>query len=349
MVYERVYSRLLVGVFVSALSLAYPFPEVQAAEPATRPARGPVTRRTAPGAAATAQAASKQPEKIIQFKPATPAEHAAAIARARVAAKVLADEFGMKTREIETDHFLIFTDWDEREFDFLKRNVELAYAVVARQFNMSPRDNIFVGKLPIYMFSTKGTFLKFGTNVDRIPMSRFMGGYYRGSEEGIGHMAMPKPDIKNGDVAEAERMWGYILVHEFTHAFVARYRTNRKVPTWINEGLAEVIASRAFPDKDRSRDARWAARYDDSIADIFDDDIPKTSYQYPVMQTLVELLLADNPRGFLNMFNAIKDGTEPREALAKSFRTDYVELEVVWRNKVKRMNTARRAERPRPR
>jgi hypothetical protein len=159
-------------------------------------------------------------------------------------------------------------------------------------------------------------------------------------------MAMPKPDIKNGNVAEAERMWGYILVHEFTHAFVARYRTNRRIPTWINEGLAEVIASQAFPDKDRARDARYAARYDDSIADIFDDDLPKSGYQYPIMQTLVELLLDENPRGFLNMFNALKDGAAPKEALSKFFRTNYVELEVVWRNRMKRMNTARRAERP---
>ena len=348
MLLSRIVRKPLAATLISAAVIVGLAPRMRAAEPTSPPGRGPATRpvprRTTPGSAAAR--AARQPEKIIEFKPATPAEHAAAIARARVAAKVLAEQYDMKVREIETDHFLIFTDWDEREFDFLKRNVELAYAVVARQFRLNPKDTIFVGKLPIYMFASKGAFMKFGTDVDNIPMSRFIGGYYSGEEDGNGHMAMPKPDIKNGNVAEAERMWGYILVHEFTHAFVARYRTNRRVPTWINEGLAEVIASEAFPDKNRGRDARWAARYEDSLASIFDDDLPKSAYQYPIMQTLVELLLDENPRAFLNMFNAIKDGTEPKEALAKFYRTDYVELEVTWRKAVKRINTARRAERP---
>src|SRR5688500_20207117 len=99
--------KLLVAMLVFAAVWCAAPPPVQAADPATRPTRGPATRpiprRTAPGRAA----AATQPEKIIPFKPATPAEHAAAIAPARVAAKVLADQDGMKTREVETDHFLI--------------------------------------------------------------------------------------------------------------------------------------------------------------------------------------------------------------------------------------------------
>ena len=57
-------------------------------------------------------------------------------------------------------------------------------------------------------------------------------GYYTQSDAGFGHMVMWKPDVAKakGNVHLAELEWAYTLTHEFTHAFVARYRSNGLVP-----------------------------------------------------------------------------------------------------------------------
>ena len=277
--------------------------------------------------------------RILSYQPATKQEHAEALAAYRKTAAILADHLSLKMTDFETDHFLVFTDWDPREHAFLKKNLELAYTTVSKQFAMNPRDNVFVGKLPIYMFSKREQFTTFAVRFDGFPAGRGVGGYFHATlpERGIGHMAMPKPDFeKYADTREAERMWAYILTHEFTHAFVARYRTNTDVPRWLNEGVAEVIASRTFPDKDRGD---WAILMTQvkSIQYVFDDNGPKTGMEYPVMQTLVETLLAEKPaRTFLAFFNDIKDGMNDQEALKKHYKMDFHTLEAAWRAYIKR-------------
>ena len=46
--------------------------------------------------------------------------------------------------------------------------------------------------------------------------------------------------------AWAQREWGRTLLHEFVHAYLNRYRTNGRIPRWLNEGIAEYICSFQF-------------------------------------------------------------------------------------------------------
>jgi hypothetical protein len=52
---------------------------------------------------------------------------------------------------------------------------------------------------------------------------------------------------------------------------------------------------------------------------------------YPVMQTMVELLIAQDHAAFKQMFDAIKDGTDGEDALKKYFNIDYDQLMSNWR------------------
>ncbi len=283
---------------------------------------------------ADAKAAKGEKDKFAQ---ATPEQHQKAIAEARDAAKEVATTLNLKFQELQTDHFLIFTDWDPREQNFLKENLELAYAAVARQFNVSPKDNIFVGKLPVYMLAKQDDFSRFASDVDKFPVSDEVAGYYHGSN-GQGHMAMWKPAIgkRYQTIQSAKRSWASTLVHEFTHAFVARYHGNRHILTWFNEGIAITVELQQFPEPYELLAAKRAAMTRTSLKDIFEGDKPKKGEAYPVMWSLVQTLIARDPKAFLAMFDSLKEGMETEEALKKHYHWDYDMLEKAWRDYCKR-------------
>jgi hypothetical protein len=263
----------------------------------------------------------------------TAEQEQAAIAAAQRQAVEVAKELHLRLREVQTNHCLIFTDWDPRETSFLRANLEGAYAAVSRQFNLSPRQNIFLGKLPVYMLATQDAFMRFAQKVDHYSANDRVAGYYYGRTDGIGHLVMWKPKVDGSNVKQARQDWAYVLAHEFTHAFVARYRTNALVPTWLNEGLAEVVASGEFPRPQAIEQAREMAGEHRSIAEIFNAEHPDAPW-YPVMQTLVQTLIARDHRAFLSMFDDVKNGIPIEKAMKNRYGWSEADLERAWRRYV---------------
>jgi hypothetical protein len=150
-------------------------------------------------------------------------------------------------------------------------------------------------------------------------------------------MVMWKPNTQVfKDIREAERRWAYTLTHEFTHAFISRYRTDRHIPRWLNEGLAEVTASEQFPGMRESHaSAKQMAGQRFKFEDLFNDKMMPGASMYPVMQTMVEALIKEDRRAFLMMFDDIKDGMEPEAALKKHYKAGYKDWEPAWRRYAK--------------
>jgi hypothetical protein len=146
-------------------------------------------------------------------------------------------------------------------------------------------------------------------------------------------MAMWKPAqmIQGAEGRTPEEQWAYTLTHEFTHAFVDRYKSNRHIPRWLNEGLAEVIAQTQFPQPNRRIFARELAGEGVGVSNIFDDDQMPGGQMYPVMQTMVEMLINQDRKAFIRFFDAIKDGEKPEAALKRIYGLDYAGLEKAWR------------------
>lgn len=297
--------------------------------------------------AATGRDKKPEPPK---YQVASAEEHAAAIEAAREKAKEVSKDLGITFTEFQTDHFICFNNWDAREADFLKDNLEGAYATVSGQFEIPVKENVFVGKLPIFMFAKQDQFIDFATKIDRMDMGKDVAGYYAtmvntaGDQSG-GHMAMWKPAVKGNNRADAERKWAYTLVHEFTHAFVARYRTNRRIPRWLNEGVAEVIANEKLPRQGVRDYARRLALNGTDVKPVFDDDHMPGGEMYPVMMTLVETLIAHDRQTFLRYFDDIKAGTDPEAALRTHYNTDYDGLLKAWRKYLTTRTGTGRSER----
>lgn len=275
---------------------------------------------------------SEAPVEITKYAKPTVEESAQAMKEARENFLKYADELHLNGAIFETRHFIIWSDWDAREIDFLKENLEGAYAAVSRQFDLPVSDNIFVGKLPIYMFNSRDSFQQFGVKFDSVPNARDYAGYYRGRTDGSGHMAMWKPDPKMtyGSIPLAKRVWAYTLTHEFTHAFIARYISNAQIPVWLNEGVAEVIASETFPHLYSVKQARDRALSNDDISAIFTDRRPSGEW-YPVMHTLTETLILKSRRSFIDLFMDLKNGKTEEEALHDRYGWDHETLTKYWR------------------
>jgi hypothetical protein len=286
---------------------------------------------TSPNASAGAGPAAGGGD-VVKFQKSTPEQDDKAITTARKVAGEVTKELKIQFAEIQTPHFIIFTDWDPREHQFLKDNCEGAYAAVSKQFDIPVKENVFVGKLPVYMFAKRADFANYALKFDNFPTRNTIAGYYQGRSDGVGHMVMWKPDVaRYGNVSAAERQWAYVLTHEFTHAFVARYRTNKRIPRWLNEGLAEVIAHEQFPKPESYQYAKYMANEKFDFEELFDDSKMPGGDMYPVMQTMVEALIRENRKEFLAMFNDIKDGMEPEEAMKKHYKAGYKDWEPAWR------------------
>ena len=64
---------------------------------------------------------------------------------------------------------------------------------------------------------------------------------------------------------------------------------------------------------------------------LFDDaNFPSGEY-YPVMQSMVEMLVAGDRGAFLKLIDAIKDGTPPEKALQQLYHVDYGTFVDKWR------------------
>ncbi len=277
------------------------------------------------------------PGKGAQYQKASPEQHAAAIAYAEQRAKIVADGMHLKLETIKTAHFIIFTNWDPLEYRFLKTNCENAYSAVSRQFDIPVTENVFVGLLPVFMFVTRDEFAKYAKEYDKLSMPADVSGYFTQHADGSGHMVMWKPVITKGGVGEAEERWGHTLTHEFTHAFISRYRSNQWIPRWLNEGLADVIASGPFPRSYVHPYARMMAGKQFDFQALFDDKKMPPGEMYPVMQTMVEALIGEDRKAFLKMFDDIKDGMDPEAAMRKNYKAGYQDWEKAWRNYAKKL------------
>jgi hypothetical protein len=271
-----------------------------------------------------------------RFARVSPGQAVRSIVRSQQLAQRVRDQLGIELAELSTPHFLVYTDCPAADHAYLTESVEAAYSLLSRHLAVPADENVFVGKLPVFVLAKRDDFVRFGQEVDDHAVPDGMSGYYATGPQGMGHMALPQPGSEAGKFGfgQSREMWRYVLTHEFCHAFFARYRTNRPLPRWINEGLAEVITQKQYARPGAARQARMKAEGEASVSIIFDDNVIAGFDYYPVMSTMVRMLMDRDQPAFMRMLDDLKDGAETRTALRKHFGLDYATLEAQWREYV---------------
>ena len=268
-----------------------------------------------------------------KFLPVTAQAAQEAEADARREAVEAARLIGVRLREVSTPHFLIFTDWEPIDDAWLAEQLEGAYALLCREFDVDDDQPVFIGRLPVYMFHDNGDMLRYAQLVDGFGGPGMgIAAYHFGRSDGIGKMVMSKPIATDSvPLPLAQQLWRRTLTHEFVHAFLARYRGNGFLPRWMNEGLAEMLAETILPRPGAFATARMAAARGTDISFLFDDANLPGGEMYPVMMSITQALYRDDPGKFVNMVDRIKSGEDAEAVLRELYDVDYAGLEEAWR------------------
>ena len=102
--------------------------------------------------------------------------------------------------------------------------------------------------------------------------------------------------------------------------------------------MADYIAQNTLPEGAYFAPAREAAQRGIDISDIFNDNVMPGWAYYPVMMSMVRMLVENDSKAFMAMFDDIKNGMKGEEALKKHFKIDYDQLQEHWARYARTVN-----------
>jgi hypothetical protein len=252
------------------------------------------------------------------------ANHARAAAWAEQAKRSVTDKIHL----VETEHFLIYSAWRKSNDDDLARICEKMYEAMCKKFDIPKGQNIWAGKLPIYVFWETAHYKKFVTEVDKAALRSpklLQAGGYNSQQGAFSYIVLNK--------AHSKTLFFNLLVHEASHAFLGRYINNRHVPTWANEGIAELMAAQLVPSGTSAKrygDAtRKAIRERIDVSRIF-QDVPLDGFWYGIAQSLVRYMIHRDRSGFIQFVKLYKQGKSEADALKEAMGLTHEELLKAW-------------------
>ena len=264
---------------------------------------------------------ARQPRAATSSPTSLPATKFAAASPARVEklrklALSWAEEskaFAPTIHLVETPHFLVFSAWEKSSDAPLSETCETMYRALCSQFDIPPAQNIWAGKCALYVFGEKEQFKRFTTEVDKAKLSE-ASGYCGGHSDGFCYIVLG-PVRTRGFFHE-------MIVHEGTHAFMNRYLTNRRVPSWVQEGFAEYMAATLVPEAGANRkylDAtKDAIKNRKDITPVF-AEVELKSFDYGIAQSLVRYLIVRDRTAFAQFIKLLKEGKSEANALQESY------------------------------
>jgi hypothetical protein len=170
------------------------------------------------------------------------------------------------------------------------------------------------GKAPIFAFLTQQQFSAFEAKYFHVPAQ---------GVDGICHQN------SRGDVVIAcfcgqdPNDFGQMLVHETSHGFIHRYKTKARLPSWVNEGMAELIGaemvprSNSVPNKERA--ALMILQQRRSLGGNFFTAESLDDWQYGVASSLNRFLLQTDRARYVRFIEGLKEGLQWPDALQRAY------------------------------
>ena len=216
----------------------------------------------------------------------------------------------------DSEVFLFFSDLDPAEAKRWSALLDRMYDKLCETFGVGQGTNVFRGKALVFVFQSRDDYRRFQTLMHRTDPGT-SAGMCHGFGNGYVHIAFYRQP-NDEDFAG-------ILVHESAHGFLHRYRDSPHIVSWLNEGLAEYVAGLMVPghqnpDDVLERSKRLLQERGDSLGGLFGDGKIEW-WQYPVSQTLINFMIAQDRERFRALVDAIKAGKPWRDALEQDYGT----------------------------
>lgn len=252
--------------------------------------------------------------------------------------------FGAKVQELldarlvllETDHFLIWTDWEERERERLVNWCEGMFDALRRQLNIPADESVFLAKCPVFCFRSAPSFHQFARQFDGYDVRDAIG--YTRSIASSGHVHIVL--LRQGQKPHDFDRFACTLAHEGTHAFLHRLYSTTLIPHWVNEGYAELIAAQVMGERcpgdgNATLLAQQYVKRNWPISDFIQGVGPIAVYHYALAHSLVRFLHERGPDRWAGFIRGLKSGQTVAEALRQNYEEMTLEqMEVLWREHI---------------
>lgn len=255
------------------------------------------------------------------WPPLTDAEQAEAIETMRSASEALLERAGFPdARPVESEYFLVYSDLAPAETRQLVRYLDSMYVDLAKLLGLPETDgrplNLFWGKAAIFICADNDQF--------RLIEAQAFNQMTPPGVLGLCHCIGPRVFVNTYRDPD-DLQFASVLVHETVHGIMHRFITPARLPTWANEGFAEVMAHatvRNSPvDGNRRPQALRYIREGRSIGRIMDMSYldgtwpGENAVGYAVGYVLCDLMLERNADGFADWVRAVKAGKDWRQAM----------------------------------
>ena len=246
------------------------------------------------------------------------------------------------THLIETEHFMIYSAWSKKDDKRLRQIYEKLYSKLCSVFAVNPKENIWIGKLPVFAFWKRQDFVRFAVETAGAPptMAARAGGFagtrYKGGKPFhyvvLGEV---KPD---GVSKQRATTWFYeLLIHETTHAFNYRYINDKRIPSWMNEGMAETMSALMIPKCSAARKLRYVTKTMSGTGNAYFEsffaagNIPMSDGSYGLAHSLIRYLRSRGPQKLRKLYEEVKGGKTDDEALKSVYGFSRMGLASRWR------------------
>jgi hypothetical protein len=255
----------------------------------------------------------------------TDLEQAAAVATMQEQSEALLQRAGFPdARPIETEYFLVYSDLPDAETRGLVRYLDRMYLDVAQLLGLPVTSgkplNLFWGKASIIICADEDQF--------RLIEAQAFNQMTPRGVLGLCHCMGPRVFVNTFRDPD-EQKFSSVLVHETVHGIMHRFITPARLPTWANEGFAEIVANATVRNSpvDQTRRPqgldyiRNAGSIDQVMAMNYEDGTwpGENAVGYAVGYLLCDLMLDRNRQGFADWIKAVKAGKDWREAMAAQY------------------------------
>jgi hypothetical protein len=299
------------------------------APPAEEPSKKAKQRTTSHRAPRNSMNASPVPEDrrhwlarlkangVEPWPPESSMDHAEALARTqKMVDEVLALVPG--ARVYETDHFLFTSDISGEQVRPYVAYLDKMYDWMCGLYGVPAGTRVWLGgKAPIFAFRTQNEFVAFESKFFEVPPkdSQHMYGLCHQNTRGDVVIACFQGEDAND--------FGQMLVHETSHGFIHRYKTKARLPSWVNEGMAELIGAEMVPKSTAVKNKESAAlaivKQRHSLGGDFFTAEPIHDWQYGVASSINRFLLKTDQQSYVRFIEGLKEGLKWPAALQQAY------------------------------
>ena len=229
---------------------------------------------------------------------------------------------------VETHEFLVATDILPEQVAPFVASLDSMHDFLCTLYGIPQGEPVWKGKCLVLAFAREDDFLAFE--------GRFMQTQPQGVH-GLCHQRSDGRVVMACYRGNDPAAFAHMLVHETSHGFNHRWLSPARVPSWLNEGLAEWVGSQVVPGSGQVRAKEFSAfeamRAGGRVGENFFDDERDSRIaplQYGVASSLVRFLVSRDRKRFAQFVQMVKEGRSAEDALAATYRATLDELLVVY-------------------